>query len=1566
MRELAAVIGSKTANVEVLVRRGMQPESYRIVCDGKMARIVSSDETGAMYGLLEFAERAKLHPSNVWKTHVEAKPYLADRGVNLFLTLPWNYQKNDTDFAIDALTDPRRWWFQNEDYWQTLFDLMARSRLNWLDIHGAWDISVTNAPNLYAYFVTSPSFPLVGVPESVKTANLRRLNWVIEKAHSRGIRVSLMAYEANFRIPQNPNPPYEPTEHNLYQYTREVVEKLVRNAPKLDAIGFRIGESGKSETFFRCYGEAVKNSGRDIPLITRSWITTKQKVLPLARASNDFTVEIKYNGEHWGAPYIAAGGRVANWYSYSFEDYLSDSGAKGAATWPGNPAEGGGFWPSQPYKIVWQVRANGTHRIFPFYNPDFTRRTIAQMKIGTATGYTVEGLDAYFPKPPDYYLANSADRYCNWIHERDELYWMCWGRLGYDPHVPDAVFDSRAKDLLGRNSETDIRFWKAASTIVPLIFCVHSLGPDHRSNAPELEWDGDTDAFIQGQGFDSHLFMPLNEQLANRATQGVDGRIKYDEALDLMDSYPGLSFPNDSSIGRVKEIHASLEAVGNLLRYHIERMASAKAYAETEAVQGSPRRNAQVDRIQTAARCMELLASNPYYKPFTDRLRMHTNSFSWSQEAAKVKAEAARIEQLPTAPDPFASQPPVLSWQRAWSSWKAVGGNVVASITSPTAVKAWLLVKPLPSSTYFHKLPMRKIGNRFEAQFPRERFGHMIAFELMDDTRVWRHPRYPAPYKIIPALPGPTPQIYNASEAMTYLNPSAITPQKYAGLLLGTRAWAFFGGYDRAVKRKLLDPVERGMRLVILQQDFNRYRLDWLPNPLRFESGNWNLFDPAGALDLPKVETQDIMWQRFLPSRGWTVYGNGGIAKMNWGKGEIWVTSARLMQRMHIPTAARAFVRLLSLGGREKPTVLVDSCSEGADYSSSCHADLMNSHGIPFVTMGELIAHEQGMNSFAPIPGNPADDDVLNGKGSQIANAFLRNEVMKLAKRTPPKTLAEFEQERSRRKAELMRCLGLDPLPRRTPLNARITGVIQREGYTIQKLVFESRPKFFVTAFVYKSDSAPAGRLPVIVNVNGHWAHKKGEDRVQLRCAFQALHGYLAIAVDSPGWSFEGNSLIERRAEGDHNDFALVEGGTNATGFYVWDVMRALDYLSTRNDADMTRVGITGASGGGLATLYAFAADDRFKAAVPVVCMSSMELAPDNGCLCNHVPGTMQIGDRSDVIAIQAPKPVYIMGAQNDPEFPPDAMRLTVDKMKREWSLFDKDGNVFGKIFDGPHDYNQPMREAMIGFFDKALRNVGDGSPVPQPRISAFDPEDRSFLVLPEPIKDERTMRDLAVESLNAARAAADIERAISINGGKPQDSPLNYREKTFGTKRFITFESQPGLVTPGVLLLPEGKIDKVEIIVADEGKQSAASKDARQTHSARLYLDIVGTGELSEIELRYPIYLGRSLAFIGGWQIVRAAEAMRRYSSRIKLNGIGPLSSQAVMFAGLLKDEFSSIDGMDCLQEWGGVFRPGVPAAAVQPRANLLGRLSELRALVKRSKWQISQSEGTRTRAGS
>ncbi|HWD39161.1 MAG TPA: prolyl oligopeptidase family serine peptidase, partial [Fimbriimonas sp.] len=1297
-------------------------------------------------------------------------------------------------------------------------------------------------------------------------------------------------------------------------------------------------------------------------------------------------------------------------------------------TWPGQPAEGGSRWPSEPYKIVWQVRANGTHRIFPFYNPQWVRRTIQAMPLGTTSGYTIEGIDAYFPKSPDYYLANPKDKYCNWIHQRDEMYWMTWGRLGYDPSTKDAVFDHRAAELLCTDSQRLIEAtplieaWKKVSTLLSKNFMAYSLGPDHRNHAPELEWGGDTDAFIQGQGFDTHVFEPVNEEFANLVTDGIDGRFSLRDAaegiwqetsgaralkvlsriqgpesrprlsiLQLLGQRPGNS-PRASDLDKAENVQIYWAM------YMASRFLSAHELANIETIFGQEYRDEEIAN-DDAATFFTDVTQNGFYKPFTDRLRMHTNSFSWASQQRSLDEESQRLKLLPAKDaqsvlknalySPFSHRQRIHG--NDYYSKFDIAANVLAKPTwadsalrddywdhtrKPVVTcqednqtvsckvrgdyldKAWLLVKPLPSSTYFHKLPMTKVEGGFELTIPRERCGMALAVEVVSGKDAAGRPnasRWPdamldRPYLVVPAQSGPTPEIYNASEAMTYFDPKVIKPENYGGLLLGTRAWAFFGSYDRATKRKLLEPVEKGMRLVILQQNFERYKLDWLPKPLAFESAQSNTFDPGGELGLEKVEAPGAIWQRFLPSDGWKVFGNGGLAMTRIGKGEVWVTSARLMQNMQYQSAAKAFVKLLSLGGKSKPTILVDSCSEDATYSSSCHADLMNSHDIPFMTMGEVVAKEQGMNSEKPIAGPKMDDDVLDGKGKELADKFLKNRVIALSHRATPPSLTAFEKERVRRKRELLKALGLDPMPKKTPLNARQTGVIQGNGFHIEKVVFESRPKFYVTAHVYVPDHKTVAKLPAIVNVNGHWAHKKDEDRVQLRCQFQALRGYIAIAIDTPGFSFEGNSLIERRAEGDHNDYKLVEGGSNTTGYYVWDAMRAVDYLQTRGDVDMNHIGLTGASGGGLATLYAFAADDRYKAAVPVVYMSSLELAPDNGCLCNHVPGTCQVGDRSDVIAIQAPKPVLLMGAENDGEFPPDAMRLTHKKMAESWDLFGKKNDVYVKIFAGGHDYNQPMRETMIGFFDKYLRGVGDGSPVPQPHLEALDPENHSILVLDPPLK-ERTMRDLSKEYLAAAPSKVPVAKVFEVNGGVPERTPLNYKETGEGSKKQVVFESEPGLFTPGILVLPSGTPRGVRIVASDAGKKAEAV--AGDDGFATLYLDVLGTGELSGIEMRYAVYAGRAVSFTAGWQIVRAAEAMRRYSDHIEVFGEGPMCSQAAMYAGLMDNHFAHVTGTDCLKTWTDVFADNIPDIAVQPRAHLCGSLEELRSLVKNGEWR-------------
>ncbi|HRK22193.1 MAG TPA: prolyl oligopeptidase family serine peptidase, partial [Fimbriimonadaceae bacterium] len=924
--------------------------------------------------------------------------------------------------------------------------------------------------------------------------------------------------------------------------------------------------------------------------------------------------------------------------------------------------------------------------------------------------------------------------------------------------------------------------WKRASQLIPLSFLRFSLGPDHRSHAPELEWGGNSAQFLDANPFDSHVYRSPRETLAYRASGGQDGR-RLENGLGELGSVlsrgispAGQVLARHAADPRIQEAMAGIQSAAAIASYVENRLQAAQDLAELEA--------GVRDRAVQAALAMDRAArdwqrvvesTSLRYRPLTDRLRMRRHDFDWSKEAAPVGGELRRvlgIAGLESVPTPEArpirfGAPPL----RAVTPKLAIGPREISMLVMGDAVRhAWVLEKPLPSSTFFHRIPMVQAGKDWVLRLPRRAWGHAIAFEIEANGTISRWPREPeAPYWIVPAQEKPTPPIYSSEEAMAYLKPVVLDPGKHGSLLLGTRAWNFHRRFDKSTQRKLLSAVERGLDLVIMQQDFasGRYPLDWLPTKPTIVNRPTTIFDPAGALGMERIETADILWQPIEPGNGWEIHGNGGVASLKHGKGTIWIVQARLVQRMHIPAAARSLKALLKSCNYIGPVVLVDAATENGDSADSIIPDFMNAHDIPFLTLGEVIAQEQGMDSLTPIPGPIAADDILKGQGRDMANRWLKAQVVKAARRPTPSSLGEFETERVRRKKILLQSLGLDPMPPRTPLNARITGTIQRVGYAIDKLVYESRPNFFVTAHLYRPDPMPPGKLPVIVNVNGHWAHKKNEDRIQLRAAFQALQGYLALAIDSPGWSFEGNSPIERRPEGNHNDWKLFFG-TNATGIYVWDVIRGLDYLATRSDVDMSRIGITGASGGGLATLYAFAAEDRFSAAASVVYMSSMELAPDNGCLCNHVPGTSQIGDRSDIAAIQAPKPFLIMGAENDPEFPPDAMRLTGQKMTGTWALFNKPESVQTIIFPGGHDYSQPMREASLGFFNKHLKSIGDGFPVPQPVLTAIPSNDPSLLVLNPPAPNERTMRNLVEEMLAAATHPTSAESLKAVNGVNP------------------------------------------------------------------------------------------------------------------------------------------------------------------------------------------------------
>src|SRR5882724_8005456 len=193
--------------------------------------------------------------------------------------------------------------------------------------------------------------------------------------------------------------------------------------------------------------------------------------------------------------------------------------------------------------------------------------------------------------------------------------------------------------------------------------------------------------------------------------------------------------------------------------------------------------------------------------------------------------------------------------------------------------------------------------------------------------------------------------------------------------------------------------------------------------------------------------------------------------------------------------------------------------------------------------------------------------------------------------------LDAWKQHRPEIRKRVLYTLGLDPTPAKTPLHPRITGELQRDGYRVQNIVFESMPGLYVTANLYLPKER-TGKFPAVVYVSGHapgpWGAKV---QYQHHGIWFARHGYAAILLDTVEF---GEVPGIHHGTHDLGMWYWHSLGYTPAGAEVWNAIRALDYLETRPEVDARRAAITGISGGGAVTWFTAAADERFQAAASV------------------------------------------------------------------------------------------------------------------------------------------------------------------------------------------------------------------------------------------------------------------------------------------------------------------------------------------------------------------------------
>ncbi|WP_222434777.1 alpha/beta hydrolase family protein [Blastopirellula retiformator] len=435
-------------------------------------------------------------------------------------------------------------------------------------------------------------------------------------------------------------------------------------------------------------------------------------------------------------------------------------------------------------------------------------------------------------------------------------------------------------------------------------------------------------------------------------------------------------------------------------------------------------------------------------------------------------------------------------------------------------------------------------------------------------------------------------------------------------------------------------------------------------------------------------------------------------------------------------------------------------------------------------------------------------------------------------------SIDQWKAKRGEYQEQLKEMLGLQPWPEKTDLQTTVTGTLEKDGVTVEKIHFQSRPGLYVTGNLYRPTKAE-GRLPAILYVCGHG--KVVEDGVSLgnkthyqhHGAWFARHGFVCLTIDTLQLG-----EIQGLHHGTHHlgMWWWVNRGYSPIGVETWNCVRALDLLQARDDVDPERIGVTGRSGGGAYSWYIAALDDRIKAAVPVAGITDLQNHIVDDCINGHCDCMFWTNtpryDFSFLPAMVAPRPLMIANTDSDPIFPLDGVTRTFFAAREIYSLYDAKANLGLAIVDGGHADTQPLRVPAFHWLCRHLK--GESPLIDDPATPMFTkkelkvfgelPADQINTEIQETFVPVAPGAEVPASEIAWKSQAAELKETLlakSFAGwpnrkSKPQLTQVVADKIGDATITTFDLQTQPGVVLP--------------VILIDNGGQNATLQLADQT----------------------------------------------------------------------------------------------------------------------------------------
>lgn len=535
-------------------------------------------------------------------------------------------------------------------------------------------------------------------------------------------------------------------------------------------------------------------------------------------------------------------------------------------------------------------------------------------------------------------------------------------------------------------------------------------------------------------------------------------------------------------------------------------------------------------------------------------------------------------------------------------------------------------------------------------------------------------------------------------------------------------------------------------------------------------------------------------------------------------------------------------------------------------------------------------------------------------------------------------TKADWEDRQRWVKEKLLDLLG--PLPEKTPLNAKITGTVEREDFRVEKVLFESMPGYYVTAGLFIPKNRK-GKSPAIIYASGHTSQGFRSETYQHIIINLVKKGFIVLAFDPVGQgerfqyldTESGKARFGPTKEHSYPGAQCYLAGYSPTRYFVWDGMRAVDYLLTRPEVDPNRIGMTGRSGGGTQTAYTAAVDDRILAAAPECFITNMEyvlktIGPQDAE--QNLSRMLVEGlDHADLLTVRAPKPTLMLTTTRD-FFSIQGARETFAEVKMAYEKLSAKAAIRMVEDDEGHASTKKNREAMYAFFQKNLGLAGDPADL---EVETFKEE---TLWVTQTGQVATSLEGETLFSLNKKQVEA---LATKLQKQRKQVRHLAEVRNKIQTQAGIVLPEEPGkllfsgryvkedyllekymlagtgnYMLPGALYIPtQNKKNQLVLFLADDG---LSERPDTMLHSMLqegydvLRIELPGSGSLGPGYLKGDAYIdgvslnqwfagilvGESVVGLRASDILKWVAAMKNHESgyqQISAVSVGPLGSE-------------------------------------------------------------------------